>query len=38
MALILEDRMNLLLQTDTDPINNLGWVKVSQQIDAEKWN
>jgi hypothetical protein len=38
MALILEDRMNLLPQSETDPIHSLGWVKVSQQIDAEKCN
>ena len=34
--LILGDRMNLLLLTEPAPTNSLGWVKVSQQIDAER--
>jgi hypothetical protein len=34
--LILGDRMNLLPLTEVDPTESLGWVKVSQQVDAER--
>jgi len=34
--LILGDRMNLHLPTEPDPTDSLGWVKVSQQLDAER--
>jgi hypothetical protein len=33
--LILGDGMNLFPLTEPNPTDSLGWVKVSQQIDAE---